>query len=1034
MQTIKNSKWLKLSIVLLICTNVLLAQAVERPAGPMKYWSKQEFEQYIQQIEGRQLAKPGAHADRKFGMHGGNAIRTLFYNYGSVGRPNTEPSLEWPSYSGHGYAYEFGAVVGAEVIDIDGDTIVFFSDGMLDGGESSPGTEVRGWEPLPGYANDAGEDIAVSNKSETWGDLFPADEDGFLTWPGQYGNDVIVSDFESYYKMDDRFNDEYEYYPVPSDSSIRGLGIEVTARGYQYAATVAEDIIFFQYEVKNISEKNLDKVVVGMIGDPHIGGGGDFADDYAGFIDNSGYDSFSEQQVEVGGMVYAWDKEGSGNDYGIPWEDLGFLGFKFLESPGIDDDNIDNDMDGMIDESQTDGIDNDGDWNATDAEAAADLAEAENYWDAKMWNGIDDDNDGRIDDWGDLDAKSDDLNGNGIPDPGEPDFDLADGDETDMLGLTSFWAPIYGQEEAQQDERMWERMAPGTFATGDDIAQEADNIFIFGSGYFSLDIGETKKFSVALIMGKGKPDLIGNAQVADWIYKLNFKFTQPPDKPNVVAVPGNNKVTLIWDGISETSVDAVNGLDFEGYKVYRSLVKGEWGEEITNNQGIGVGYVPIAQYDYDNGFEGPHSVPSAEGYHFDMGNNTGLYRSFVDSNLVNGLTYYYAVTAYDHGSITGNLAPLECSRSFGEPNVVEVIPNGPVAGYDAATAIVTHVEGLAGSTFEVSLLDYMSLDSSVAYEVIFSPAGNSIKIDAEKIDSNNDTTVIWEALTMNALDKGWNQILPLGPYEVSILDLTLTKLDSLAWVDDTGAATTGPFDYSYALSVFGGTAYPRDMVIEFYDNYADTSIIFGPQPIRFKVTNVDDDVQLDVLFEDNDGDNELSMGDKITPIFYSNGAPTPAWAVTVDTLFTSPPAGSKLKIFTSKKFCTLGSIDRYRIEFANPNVNNSKLEDEMDRISVVPNPYVAASSFEVAPPAVFSMGRGERRVDFIHLPQLCTINIYTIAGDHVKEIEHSGSLFDGTESWNLLNTEDQDIAAGYYIYHVETPDGYEHIGRLAVIK
>ncbi len=1034
MRTITNSKWLKLSIVLLICTNVLLAQTVERPAGPMKYWSKHDFDNYIQKIEDQQLAKPGAHADRKFGMHAGNAIRTLFYNYGSVGRPNTEPSLEWPAFSGHGYAYEFGAVVGAEVIDIDGDTIVFFSDGMLDGGENSPGSEVRGWEPLPGYAYEDGEDIAISNKTETWGDLFPTDEDGFLTWPGQYGNDVIVSDFESYYKMDDRHNDEYEYYPVPSDSSIRGLGIEVLARGYQYAATVAEDIIFFQYEVKNVSEKDLDKVVVGMIGDPHIGGAGDFADDYAGFIDNSGHDSFSGQQVEVGGMVYAWDKEGSGNDYAISWDELGFLGFKFLESPGIDDDGIDNDLDGMIDESQSDGIDNDGDWNATDAEAAADLAEADNYWDAKMWNGIDDDNDGRIDDWGDLDAKSDDLNGNGVPDPGEPDFDLTDGDETDMLGLTSFWAPIYGQEEAQQDERMWERMTPGTFATGDEIAQEADNIFIFGSGYFSLAIGETKKFSVALIMGQNKADLIGNAQVADWIYKLNFKFTQPPDKPNVVAVPGNNKVTLIWNGVSETSVDAVNGLDFEGYKIYRSLVKGEWGDKITNNQGIGVGYVPIAQFDYDNEFEGPHVIPSAEGYHFDLGSNTGLYRSFVDSNLVNGLTYYYAVSAYDHGSIVGNLAPLETSKSFGEPNVVEVIPNGPVAGYDAAVINVTHSEGYADATFEAILLDYVSLESTVVYDVVLTPAGTSINIHAEQIDSHNDTTVIWDALSMNELDKGWNQTLPLGPYDVSILDLNISRLDSLEWVDDNDELISGPFDYSYELSAFGGSTYPRDMVIEFYDEYADTSIIFGPQPVRFKIMNVDDNEQMDILFEDNDGDGEVSMGDKITPIWYLNGAMTPAWAVAIDTLLSTPPAGSKLKFFTSKTFCSLGSTDRYKIEFTNPGINETKLADEMDRISVVPNPYVAASSFEVAPPAVFSMGRGERRVDFIHLPQVCTINIYTIAGDHVKLLEHNGSLFDGSKSWNLLNSEDQDIAAGYYIYHVETPDGYEHIGRLAVIK
>ena len=37
------------------------------------------------------------------------------------------------------------------------------------------------------------------------------------------------------------------------------------------------------------------------------------------------------------------------------------LGFGFLESPGIEDNNFDDDYDGIVDESMFDGIDNDGD-------------------------------------------------------------------------------------------------------------------------------------------------------------------------------------------------------------------------------------------------------------------------------------------------------------------------------------------------------------------------------------------------------------------------------------------------------------------------------------------------------------------------------------------------------------------------------------------------------------------------------------------------------------------------------------------------
>src|SRR6056297_1222849 len=37
----------------------------------------------------------------------GNQIRTLIFDYGSIGHPSREPSMEWPIYSARGYAFEF---------------------------------------------------------------------------------------------------------------------------------------------------------------------------------------------------------------------------------------------------------------------------------------------------------------------------------------------------------------------------------------------------------------------------------------------------------------------------------------------------------------------------------------------------------------------------------------------------------------------------------------------------------------------------------------------------------------------------------------------------------------------------------------------------------------------------------------------------------------------------------------------------------------------------------------------------------------
>jgi hypothetical protein len=109
-------------------------------------------------------------------------------------------------------------------------------------------------------------------------------------------------------------------------------------------------------------------------------------------------------------------------------------------------------------------------------------------------------------------------------------------------------------------------------------------------------------------------------------------------------------------------------------------------------------------------------------------------------------------------------------------------------------------------------------------------------------------------------------------------------------------------------------------------------------------------------------------------------------------------------------------------------------KDLLDNIKVVPNPYVSAAKWETLPPDIpAGHGRGERRIDFIHLPRQCTIRIYTIYGDLVQTIEHEDDLYDGSESWNLLSKDDMDVAFGVYIYHIESPIG-EKIGKFAIIK
>ncbi len=103
----------------------------------------------------------------------------------------------------------------------------------------------------------------------------------------------------------------------------------------------------------------------------------------------------------------------------------------------------------------------------------------------------------------------------------------------------------------------------------------------------------------------------------------------------------------------------------------------------------------------------------------------------------------------------------------------------------------------------------------------------------------------------------------------------------------------------------------------------------------------------------------------------------------------------------------------------------------MDKVAVVPNPYVTAAEWE---PATAITGRGPRMIQFINLPEKCTIRIFTIRGEVVRTIEHEGTGGNGAEWWDLKTQDDQDIAFGMYLYHVDAPGIGETTGKFAIVK
>jgi hypothetical protein len=104
---------------------------------------------------------------------------------------------------------------------------------------------------------------------------------------------------------------------------------------------------------------------------------------------------------------------------------------------------------------------------------------------------------------------------------------------------------------------------------------------------------------------------------------------------------------------------------------------------------------------------------------------------------------------------------------------------------------------------------------------------------------------------------------------------------------------------------------------------------------------------------------------------------------------------------------------------------------ELADIVVVPNP------FNINDRENLYTGE-ENRINFLNLPGICTIRIYTESGDLVKVIEHTDGS--GDEAWGDLPNEQQAtrsgqrIVSGIYIAHIETPEGDNEIVKFVVVR
>lgn len=304
----------------------------------------------------------------------------------------------------------------------------------------------------------------------------------------------------------------------------------------------------------------------------------------------------------------------------------------------------------------------------------------------------------------------------------------------------------------------------------------ADGLQTLGSEPFTLNPGESDTLIFATVFGTSDKDIKTNSQRALTLFENNWKVIEAPTSPVAEVFTGNRRVQLVWGTRSEWDSD------FEGYKIYRSEDNGiTWGDRTFKDFEGGIHYIPLEQYDLEDGIKGNYrSIPQYAWFdlgsdnwtqlrqvvevdtfdYFDVGDTINI---FFDNDVINGLSYRYYVAAYDSGN--GIIGPLENNFS-NTPNdmnnTVEVIPQAPVATENLDKVTVVPNPYRVAEIWESGLSDHQIQFTNLPAEAtikIFNASGELVRtLDHTSLNNDAPSIAKWD------LKNKYNQLVAGGVY------------------------------------------------------------------------------------------------------------------------------------------------------------------------------------------------------------------------------------------------------------------------------
>jgi len=481
----------------------------------------------------------------------------------------------------------------------------------------------------------------------------------------------------------------------------------------------------------------------------------------------------------------------------------------------------------------------------------------------------------------------------------------------------------------------------------------------------------------------------------------------------------------------------------------------------------------------------------------------------VDSNLVNGVTYYYTIKAFDINYNAFNATTLKGESPIileGAGKTKAVVPRSITSNYVAGTSNIEFVSGNIDTSAikmeVVQLLDTLVqeivndtftltfglADSSIvndtlpAYNyVITNKAGDTIAVDKValsnvwkfKDDAPAEVEVISNVVENCNAYKGF--VFKINEYELDRTNWNNFSNDTTFTVRDVVCSTGTYVDSILAIEVAGqGWQFQHastKYMLTWHETVATATTIIGVDTLfagdtALTVTILDVDNNIEIPYSSTDVEDNwhFNFANGQLPSAYKQYLKATSSAVAKTGLYFSNLKLSFNKtgranpmVWASRpKDGDIWMISIYpkdaTLTWKRPPLNSSytftltassftELADSiLDNIKVVPNPYVVRSELD--------LDYNYRRILFTNLPQVCTIRVYTLAGELIKTIEHNTEyyVYSGSDStivqdntngyaeWDVLTQNDQIPAPGIYIYHVSAPGNVTKIGKFAIIK